>query len=155
MSNDYGCHGFAAPQRGALAHDRVRAFVTAGRATFTVVNTQTHHWFTFRVVAPDDIYANAPARWFVKVLAGADNTRDYRYIGLLVADKGLIHTQGSRVARDAPSFRAFAWLWRHVDELPAYVEVWHEGRCGRCGRALTVPASIESGIGPVCAGLGG
>jgi hypothetical protein len=26
----------------------------------------------------------------------------------------------------------------------------HEGKCGRCGRLLTVPSSIESGIGPEC-----
>ena len=31
------------------------------------------------------------------------------------------------------------------------LEVWHEGRCGRCNRALTVPESIASGIGPECA----
>jgi hypothetical protein len=30
------------------------------------------------------------------------------------------------------------------------MELWHEGRCGKCGRALTVPESIESGLGPVC-----
>jgi len=27
----------------------------------------------------------------------------------------------------------------------------HEGKCGRCGRKLTVPLSIETGIGPECA----
>jgi hypothetical protein len=31
------------------------------------------------------------------------------------------------------------------------VEFWHEGKCCRCGRKLTVPASIASGIGPECA----
>jgi hypothetical protein len=31
--------------------------------------------------------------------------------------------------------------------------VWHEGRCGRCGRKLTVPESIESGFGPECASI--
>jgi hypothetical protein len=28
-------------------------------------------------------------------------------------------------------------------------EVWHEGKCGKCGRALT-PSSILTGIGPEC-----
>ena len=32
--------------------------------------------------------------------------------------------------------------------MPANVEINHEGRCGRCGRALTVPESVASGIGP-------
>ena len=30
---------------------------------------------------------------------------------------------------------------------------WHEGRCGRCGRKLTVPESIEAGYGPECINL--
>lgn len=29
-----------------------------------------------------------------------------------------------------------------------------EGACGRCGRKLTVPGSIASGIGPTCAEKG-
>jgi hypothetical protein len=40
--------------------------------------------------------------------------------------------------------------------MPDGVVIWHEGRCGRCGRRLTVPESIESGYGPECIGkIGG
>lgn len=52
--------------------------------------------------------------------------------------------------------KAFRWLWVQLtkgNELPDKVEVWHEGRCGACGRRLTVPESIAQGLGPVCAGL--
>jgi hypothetical protein len=38
----------------------------------------------------------------------------------------------------------------HTGVLGRLLEVWHEGRCGRCGRALTVPESVERGIGPEC-----
>jgi hypothetical protein len=37
-----------------------------------------------------------------------------------------------------------------LKNLPDFIEVWHEGKCGKCGRTLTVPSSIESGIGPEC-----
>lgn len=52
--------------------------------------------------------------------------------------------------------RVLARLWR--GEL-AVVEshgwkVHHEGRCGKCGRRLTVPESIETGLGPECSGKG-
>jgi hypothetical protein len=50
---------------------------------------------------------------------------------------------------DAMVTIAFGWAWRHPDSDK--LEVWHEGRCGRCGRRLTVPESIESGLGPECA----
>lgn len=48
----------------------------------------------------------------------------------------------------------FAWLWGrivHEKDLPEKAQVWHEGRCGACNRPLTVPESIENGLGPVCA----
>lgn len=60
----------------------------------------------------------------------------------------------SSVAFEDVKQRGFAWLWRFlVDEkpLPEGVQFWHEGRCGRCGRRLTVPGSIEIGFGPDCA----
>ena len=31
------------------------------------------------------------------------------------------------------------------------VRALHSGCCGRCGRKLTVPESIDTGLGPVCA----
>jgi hypothetical protein len=31
------------------------------------------------------------------------------------------------------------------------LEVWHEGRCAKCGLKLTVPQSIMTGFGPTCA----
>jgi hypothetical protein len=31
------------------------------------------------------------------------------------------------------------------------IEIWHEGTCCRCGKRLTVPASIELGMGADCA----
>jgi hypothetical protein len=39
--------------------------------------------------------------------------------------------------------------------LPSGWEFRHEGRCGRCGRTLTVPESIDSGFGPECINLAG
>jgi len=49
---------------------------------------------------------------------------------------------------------AFPWLWDRLTNgggLPGAIEVWHEGSCCRCARRLTVPASIEMGLGPDCA----
>jgi hypothetical protein len=86
------------------------------------------------------------------VLAGADNTGNYVYLGTIFADGNFRVTRKSRVAADAPSAVAFAWFVRNLES--AKVDVWHDGTCGRCGRKLTVPESIESGLGPVCAGRG-
>jgi hypothetical protein len=29
--------------------------------------------------------------------------------------------------------------------------IWHHGICGRCCKTLTVPASVATGLGPICA----
>ena len=49
--------------------------------------------------------------------------------------------------------RGFAWFWRTLNggTFPATFEFWHEGRCAACARRLTVPESIERGLGPECA----
>lgn len=39
---------------------------------------------------------------------------------------------------------------RTPDVLMEKSDWWHEGVCGRCGRRLTVPESIETGFGPEC-----
>lgn len=123
----------------------IRAFALAGRAILTVVNPATGGHFTFRVRAAERGQGGA-ASHFVDVLAGPDNTRDYRYVGCLA---GGAFRPSRKLSPDAPSVLAFAWFWRHADD-PSPAEVLHEGRCGRCGRVLTVPESIESGIGPEC-----
>lgn len=132
--------------RGQLASGRRAGYILAGLATFTVQNPQTGVRFTYKVTKTAD---DRPF-YFVGVLSGPDNNVDYSYLG--VVDHGVFRlTAKSRVSVTAPSVQAFEWLSRHWED--PRVEVWHEGRCGHCGRRLTIPESIESGIGPVCEGL--
>jgi len=51
--------------------------------------------------------------------------------------------------------KSFAWLMDTLakGELPDAIVFYHEGLCCRCGRRLTVPASILTGYGPDCAVL--
>ena len=135
-------------QTHVLAPGAVKGFITAGRALFTVLNTETGNRFTFRV----NKGRQETAPHFVSVLTGSENTTDYSYIGVIFDGARFRWTSKSRINRDAPSVKAFAWLWRNVDRLPEFVEVRHHNRCGRCNRVLTVPESIDTGLGPICAG---
>lgn len=121
-------------------------FLLAGRARFTFVSEKTGTRFTFRVTQRD-----AQSPHFVSVLTGSDNESAYTYLGTIFEGKVFRATQKSTL-RNAPSFKAFEWAWGYLarGEMPPSMELWHEGRCGKCGRALTVPESIESGLGPVC-----
>lgn len=140
----------------AQLHDPVaiHRFATAGRARFTLVSEKTGVRFTYQVKVKKDDEGNHTDFFFVSVLTGANNEGDYTYLGCLRAGR-FIHDKRLRIGPDAPSRKAFTWFWNRVrqsQELPS-CECWHEGRCGRCGRVLTVPESIQSGLGPVCAGL--
>jgi hypothetical protein len=120
-------------------------FITAGKAFFTIRSEVTQTRFTYKVQKVED-----KDMWFVSVLSGPNNESDYIYIGCINPAGLFIHTKGSKVTPEAQSFKAFAWFWKRIDNLPEVVSVFHEGRCGRCGRKLTVPESVESGFGPEC-----
>lgn len=130
-----------------LSPENVLPFITSGKALFTLENSKTGNRFTYKVKKAED-----KEIFFVAVLSGNDNTNDYSYIGTLFPD-GFRHTKKSRVKVTATSFLAFNWLISRVKShtLPETIHVWHHNKCGRCGRILTVPESIASGIGPECA----
>lgn len=135
-----------------------REFILAGNAIFTASNPQGQR-YTYRVRAwsPKD----DPSRVvrFVDWLTGPDNTADYQYLGVLEVDTArLKHTPKSGAGADSLVFRVGAWAIRclfGVRPIPLGYTIQHAGRCGRCGRLLTVPESIDRGIGPECAALMG
>ena len=130
-------------------------YILAGRATVTLASKRTGNRSTYRLRAPKDGDASKAVR-FVSLLSGPDNDADYTYLGT-VFGSDLRTTRKSAVSEDAPSFRALAWSLRKLaaGELPAELEVWHEGRCGCCSRRLTTPESISRGLGPKCAAAHG
>jgi len=129
------------------------AFILGGNATITLVSKKSGTRFTYKVSANR---ADA-AMHFVSLLRGADNESDYSYLGRIDAGGNLwigrkVPKAGD-VGRDAPSALAIDYAWQHLTKrgaIPPLLEIWHEGRCGRCNRKLTVPASIASGFGPEC-----
>ena len=131
--------------------DAIARFVRGGNAHFTIRSKRTGTRFTYRARATDrgDAY-------FVSVLTGSDNTSHYTYMGLLICNPDtppvFTRTRASKVEEDAPCYKAFVWFYRNIaaQQSMQELEFWHEGRCGRCARKLTVPESIASGFGPEC-----
>ena len=148
---------FPASTRGRLTLNAdVERFALAGNATLTVVSLKTNLRYTFKVRKPDDFKVERPM-WFVSTLTGADNERDFGYIGQIKLIGGLYRYERGRKCWTTcyPQSEAFAWFWKQTTlrtepEVHGSIEVWHEGRCGKCGRKLTVPSSIDSGFGPEC-----
>lgn len=124
----------------------ISTFIHAGRAVFTLQSARTGTHFTYRIARAD---RGSRTQHFASVLIAPEV---WGYLGM-VCDGRLGATRKSTWPPEAPSFRALAWFLRQLarGELPASLVFRHEGRCGRCGRALTTPASIDTGLGPDCA----
>lgn len=126
--------------------ERVVQFIQGGNATITLRSVKTGVRFTYKIRESDDGRV-----FFVGLLRGSNNESDYSFLGTI---RNGVYTHGrkSRITADTQSAKAFTWFWRMVsnNQLPDTVECWHEGRCGRCGRTLTVPESIADGFGPEC-----
>ena len=134
-------------------------FLLAGNATFTIRTPDGHR--TYKIVRKDAT-GQWPETFFVSLLTGPQNTDDYTYLGKLDPFTGqLVPTAKSGWREKEPPFAvkllnrvlARVWSFDHgAFERHGY-KLLHAGRCGRCGRMLTRPDSIASGLGPECAGL--
>ena len=125
----------------------IEKFILGGNATFTVTSLKTGTRFTFKVRKPSD-----EAPHFVSLMNGPDNESNYAYLGTIFGDLNYRHGRKSRVTPDATSAKAFNWLWNHRNDsdLDTKIEFRHAGKCCCCGRKLTEPESIDTGIGPIC-----
>jgi len=127
----------------------ISRFVHGGNAVFTLVSKATGTRYTYKVrSAKDDKDLK-----FVSVMYGSDNTSHYAYFGMLRGKHFQHATKKTTIVKSDIRAHAFAWFnyWLVQERLMDTLEFWHEGKCACCGRRLTVPESIASGIGPECA----
>ena len=117
-------------------------FILAGNSTSTFLNRETDNRFTYKVKKSKD-----SDLFFVSVLTSPDV---YTYIGYITNDFKL--GKKSKISKDAQSVKVFNYIFRKLKSgnLPEQIEIWHNGKCGKCARKLTVPSSIDTGIGPEC-----
>ena len=126
-----------------------KSFALAGKSIFTLVSKKTGARFTYKVKRSKK--PSGPSH-FVQVRTDTNGLGDYSYLGAIWDSSIYGHGRRSDIPPDDLKARAAKWIFSSLvsGKLPEGCEFWHEGRCGRCGRPLTVPASIASGIGPEC-----
>ena len=116
--------------------------------TFTIVNNATQTRRTFRVKTVINGPSDLVGKRIVSLLSGPDNEEDY--VGFAFVDESGVHCW--RRFKDS-QFGKYAFFLNHADafEENDEISVAMSGTCRVCNRKLTVPSSIEFGIGPVCA----
>lgn len=140
--------------RHDLAPENVLPYMNSPRegrrkgATATIVNEATGNRITVRFRKPKGFKAV-----LVDLMTGSDNEESFSFIGTLAGEQVRISPKQRTDAQKAQlAAKVINWTIAHAeaDDLRT-VRVLHSGCCGRCGRKLTVPESIDSGIGPECA----
>ena len=128
---------------GQISHEKAIDFILGGKAFVTFQNPTTGNRFTYKVVKHklDDVY-------FVNVLTGPDT---YQFLGS-IKNYTFKHSKKSKISVDSKSVIVFDYVIHHLGmgTLNASIEIFHDGRCGKCGRQLTDPISVETGLGPHC-----
>ncbi len=151
--------------RHQIKPDNALAQMLAGKSIFTIEHPSTGTRFTYRIEAPaaNNKKYSKDMR-FIKVFTGNDNenSRHYTYFAHLRVIASPVHQSrltftykwaNGKIGRTAPSIQMFEFVIASLRQgtMPADYTIWHEGKCCKCGRKLTVPTSIASGIGPECA----
>lgn len=132
-----------------IVNKNIVELLLAGNSTVTLVKRETGNHYTYNIKQCD----SNPELYFIRLLRGPDNTADYTYIGCYYSDNNYFH-----IAKDyshlnkktrPSSIQAIASYLTDSD-YRKHIDVYHEGKCCRCGRKLTTPQNIEEGIGPEC-----
>lgn len=138
----------------------VRAALQGGHGTFTLVSPKSQARYTYRLTVDqcrDGLWVTV---WW---LYGTDNEVDYARLARFPAATPEQLLYPRKAHSRPPSWVAFDYLlwrlfrWPQVaGDAPSkptceVLEIWHHGVCGRCGRKLTTPESIQRGLGPKCA----
>lgn len=115
---------------------------------------------TYTVVWPDQTYRTlrvsddfrpdqSEGSQMVSYLSGSDNERDFTGFAFISGDRVGIW---GKYRDDSVLANSLRMLFEDPAEA-GYAYAVASGRCYRCGRTLTVPASLTRGLGPVCAEL--
>jgi hypothetical protein len=120
--------------------------------TYTVVLDPKNPEHTRRTLRLRDGFANRPGSQVAAYLAGPDNDRSYN--GFATVEGREFHVW-RRFANGSPMVVEALAALLHMDEpgLAGEAYAMASGRCYRCSRTLTVPASLHRGLGPDCAAV--
>jgi len=136
--------------RKSINPNQFRNFIFAGRSIFTLENNETGNYLTFRIKQMKRHGQPVSGQFTVECKNLGDKTYGYRVLGF-------VNTEARRFKlrwHDRQDVGVVTWMWllKNLGRLEDFTKlaIYHEGHCCKCGLPLTVPQSIDSGIGPEC-----
>jgi len=126
----------------------------AGRAELTIQNPVTGQHVKLKMKQKKDRITKKPSTlYFVDVAISNDEEKGYRKAGVFFSDTRR-WIPNKQMVRGDRFWTIVNFLMQSIEQ-PQNLEntvILHSGHCLRCGRKLTHPESIQSGLGPECSG---
>ena len=127
---------------------------------YTVKSAATGDHRTFKIHTQGEKAEFAAGKRVVSLFTGTDNSADDHYTGFAFIDDRGIHVWEKKQGEGLwETYADMIWTLYLDGAFSRWAEkgytILGEGRCVRCNRLLTTPESIKSGIGPICAEMGG
>ena len=136
-------HEYSAELKGS---QRIREYLFGGKGIVTLLSP-SGKWRTYRFELPHMAGRFPAGTLFAYVKMKHDN---WRYVGM-VKGSDFRSTRGTTFRYNSPEYKGAEYIVKMMYyDINTPMKLFHEGICGVCGRPLTRPQSIESGIGPIC-----
>lgn len=130
---------------------QIANYISGGKGIVTLQSpTGKHHTYEFRRPNDEDVFPKDTL--FVYTLV-KDFT--WMYVGMYSSSyKSFKLTRASRFRSSSPIVKGARYIVKLARNPGSIKEdrmqIYHEGTCSVCGRKLTSPKSIQTGMGPQC-----
>jgi hypothetical protein len=130
-------------------------FILGGKSEFTMHSLKTGKDLAYKIVKKE---TNDKEDKFIYFMSYNIKYEDYMYGGVIFYNefkKQFEFKQGRKgnASADSQVVKSILFVLNKLnnDRFNIPVEVYHHCKCGRCGRALTTPSSVLTGLGEWCA----
>lgn len=125
----------------------IRDYIFGGRGIVTLKSPSgVHHSYMFAKPKNEDVFPDD----VVFVYAVHERSKLF-YVGMIESGRFRL-TRNSRFDSHTDIVKGARYIVKMADhpDMETPMALYHEGMCACCGRRLTNPKSLESGIGPKC-----
>ena len=150
------CRGFSVGELsrgGRIEQHKALQFMLAGKCEFVLHSSKTNEDFKYEMTkkksdSKEDsfIYFTSLIKGNEKIYAGViwfnNDTQEFRF------STG----KNGKVEPSNISIKSLIFVLNKLvkEETVQHLVVYHVGKCGKCGKKLTTPESILTGLGPTC-----
>ena len=138
-----------------IGAEEFQTFMFLGRARFTLENIATGNYITYHIKSRKVKRDQPPETRFFEVYVTAlgDGVQGKVHVGEIDRVNGTIRVKEG-IKPDYVGLVTIKWIlnhWRRLNEfVGSKMNAYHLNSCSKCGLELTVPESIQDGIGPIC-----